>query len=322
MAGLSLLIALLATTWVLLSGPRLLAAQDGESLALSVTMTTHPEQSFVRDMDGLEVGFGRMEAGASAYGKAVRVELLRHIEYRRGSGPLAGFFTLSWERGDVLALRYRGETFQSPDGTATIDGTLEVVGGVGKYARATGHGVVHGFRSGRVGNAVVYTLHVEVEQPEPRSPASVPIAPTPAAKPVPNGRGWEVALDSKPGQRFFHDVGALRDVRYGSGLWLGSTRWKGNAVAVELVGLLECRDGNGPFSGFLVLESPDGSAMLCRCSGTTFCQPKGGTSIHCNLEVIHGSGRWASSRASGTLVAGSPGDADGTLSAHVDLNLD
>jgi hypothetical protein len=317
---------LFATMLVLWSGLGLRAASDSENLAFSVTMSPLANESFARTAGDLELGFGRMETTTSAYGKTVRVELLRQFEYQRGSGPLSGFFTLIWDQGDVLALRYRGEAFQNPDGTVAIDGTVEVVGGARKYSRSVGRGVVHGFRSGSVGNSVVYTLHVEVENPPQAAPGPgdvgslpVPVPPAPDAGPR---RGFDLLLAANAGHRFFREIGRLRDMRYGGASWSGKANRNGRPVEAELVGQAEFPEGSGRFDGLLFLGDADGSLLACRCSGATFRRTQTGSSIRCNLEVIRGVGRWASAKGSGTLDA-KLADADGAaLEAHVDLPLD
>lgn len=296
------------------------AAAERETLAVSVSLATAGDHVFVRQAGDLEAGFTRKQATTSVNGQAVRVEMLSTLEYVKGSGPVGGYFTFQWERTDVLALRYKGEAFRNPDGGTTFDGTVEVLGGVGAYSRATGHGVVHGFRPGQVGGVGVYTLHIEVERPQgaPGDPVATasPGAPSPLSAVPP---GFAVTLSGKADQCVEHEVGVFRDIRFGAQRLGGKADWNGVEVSVEWLDVFERRGGHGRSSGFLVVEAPDGSTLLCRAPAQLLPGDAGRVRVLGTLEVIRGTGRW--SKAHGPGLLSGERSVDGRSPARLQVGL-
>jgi hypothetical protein len=105
--------------------------------------------------------------GRTKWGKrSARVKFLGSVDYIDGSGPFGGFVTITRTDGTKLALQVAGEA-TSPPGPGTKDttfsGPVQVIGGTGKFAGATGSGTMTGSRTAALGGAVqlVFTVHVQ-----------------------------------------------------------------------------------------------------------------------------------------------------------------
>ena len=107
--------------------------------------------------------------GRTKWGKrSARVKFLGSVDYIDGSGPFGGFVTITRTDGTKLALQVAGEATSPPGpGTkdATFSGAVQVIGGTGKFAGATGSGTMAGSRTAALGGAVQLTFVVSVQRP-------------------------------------------------------------------------------------------------------------------------------------------------------------
>jgi hypothetical protein len=107
-------------------------------------------------------GWNRLTGTATLDGKPVPVDLLGDVNYTSGNGPFSGFITFKFNDGATLAVAMQGAATQSADGASTVVATLGVLGGTGRYEKATGTGTFVGSRPAAVGATVAATFDLKV----------------------------------------------------------------------------------------------------------------------------------------------------------------
>ncbi len=106
--------------------------------------------------------------GPTKWGKrSAELDFLGSVDYIEGSGGFGGFITVTRSDGTKLAFRADGNAM-SPPVAGTEDthfaGSLEVIGGSGKYKGATGIGTMTGVRKAALGSPVKLTFDLRVRQ--------------------------------------------------------------------------------------------------------------------------------------------------------------
>jgi len=95
--------------------------------------------------------------GGPAKGEAVRISLAEQVTYVNGAGPWSAILTLAFGDGSRLVGSVAGATVPTGDG-ATFAGTVQVLGGTGRYAGVTGGtGTYTGGRTGVLGASALPT---------------------------------------------------------------------------------------------------------------------------------------------------------------------
>ncbi len=107
-------------------------------------------------------GWNRLIGTASLDGKPVLVDMLGNVNYATGNGPFFGFITFTFDDKSTLAVSMQGQAVQSPNGASTVAATLGLLGGTGRYDKATGTGTFVGARPAAVGATVDSTFDLKV----------------------------------------------------------------------------------------------------------------------------------------------------------------
>ena len=123
------------------------------------------ERLITTNPDGRSYGLIRL-TGTTVYdGGRAEVIDVANVAYSKGSGPFNGFITLKEAFGSTLVLRFDGGTTANRGGGATINGPLTVIAGTGRWAGATGNGVLNGTRSGVVGSPLKAVAKISLTVP-------------------------------------------------------------------------------------------------------------------------------------------------------------
>jgi hypothetical protein len=101
----------------------------------------------VGDVDGHILGVARFSGIVSLPdGSTATSYFTGAFEYTKGAGPVSTYMNVTYEDGSALWLKTMGTA--AVDGTKTVfKGTLNVLGGKGRYAGATGDGSFSGART-------------------------------------------------------------------------------------------------------------------------------------------------------------------------------
>jgi len=107
-------------------------------------------------------GWNRLTGSARLDGKNVSVDMLGNVNYTAGNGPFFGFITFTFDDKSTLAVSMQGQAVESPNGASTVNATLGIFSGTGRYEKATGTGTFVGARPAAVGATVdsTFDLHV------------------------------------------------------------------------------------------------------------------------------------------------------------------
>ena len=123
------------------------------------------ERLITTNPDGRSYGLIRLTGTTMYDGGRAEVIDVANVAYSKGSGPFNGFITLKEAFGSTLVLRFDGGTTANPGGGATINGPLTVIAGTGRWAGATGNGVLNGTRSGVVGSPLKAVAKIALTVP-------------------------------------------------------------------------------------------------------------------------------------------------------------
>jgi hypothetical protein len=124
------------------------AARADETLKFRTIMHSSNAQTIdVGDVDGHILGVARFSGIVSLPdGSTATSYFTGAFEYTKGAGPVSTYLNVSYEDGSVLWLKTAGTAVA--EGTKTIfKGTVNVLGGKGKYVGATGDGSYSGART-------------------------------------------------------------------------------------------------------------------------------------------------------------------------------
>jgi len=106
----------------------------------------------------VESAAATVAAGGVASGEAVRLTLAENVDYTDGRGPWSGFLTYSFDDGSTIVAAVTGATIATDDGGARFAGTMQVIGGSGRFAGVSGGtGTYTGGRSGALGTTPLPT---------------------------------------------------------------------------------------------------------------------------------------------------------------------
>lgn len=110
-------------------------------------------------------------------------------------------------------------------------------------------------------------------------------------------------------------------VEYGTLRLVGDAEVDDSPATVEVVVGLEYRDGSGPWSGFLTIDSPTRGLLAMSYAGRTTLGPDGSSRISGRLTVIGGTGTFADVAGSGTTRAVRDGNPGSATSYRIDVAL-
>jgi hypothetical protein len=110
-------------------------------------------------------GWNRLTGQTSVAGLPAEVEMLGNVDYKSGNGPFFGFITLTIADGSQLAMRMDGKAVLNETTSDTrFEAPLEVIGGTGRWVKATGKGEFTGNRRGALGSEVELSVGVTIKQ--------------------------------------------------------------------------------------------------------------------------------------------------------------
>lgn len=302
-----------------------------QHLQFSTTFSSKPNGSFLtgiflRFVDQEQFGNAHLSSDVLIDGQQVHADLAARLEYQNGTGPFNGFITLTWTNGDTLATRYVGGAERNADGSTTVTGTLAVIGGEGKYARASGRGTVLGYRDRpEVGNPVTYNVTLDVfGSAAPNSVTASGGQPTPITGGLITGGPardreliqLDLPLTGAAADQWFLTVESGR-LRYGLERLTGQSQ----GTSVEMLTAFEYLDGSGPVSGYVNLTFADNSSLFCRYSGQVRLNNSGATIIDGRLQVFLGTGRYVGARGEGTFRATANGPEASLLLTNMILHV-
>lgn len=145
------IIALAATIAALVVAAPAAASAPAKNLVFNVTLESVANDSYGLPGD-VSYGQGRLQ-GTTTWGRrAAAVDWMCSHVATKGAGPVNDLVTITRSDGAVLALAVNGWVTKG-----TLRGSVQVIGGAGAYAGATGTGTV----IGRAGEA---TLSLTVSQ--------------------------------------------------------------------------------------------------------------------------------------------------------------
>jgi hypothetical protein len=124
------------------------AVHADETLKFRTVMHSLNAQTIdVGDVDGHILGVARFSGIVSLPdGSTATSYFTGAFEYTKGAGPVSTYMNVTYEDGSALWLKTMGTA--AVDGTKTVfRGTLNVLGGKGRYAGATGDGSFSGART-------------------------------------------------------------------------------------------------------------------------------------------------------------------------------
>lgn len=133
-----------------------------------------------------------------------------------------------------------------------------------------------------------------------------------------------VNMDTAKAPHFVtHDVGAEKQIRFGSAQLVGKAELAGEPVDVELLCIINYLKGNGPFEGFWTFTAANGDLLSLTYSGTTE-QRDGVGHISGRVKVLGGTGKFEGVAGNGTVTGQRDGSfGSGTVIAYtIDLHLD
>jgi hypothetical protein len=111
---------------------------------------------------------------------------------------------------------------------------------------------------------------------------------------------WKVSLTSQ--DKKLHTVGPNDSRTYGWNQLVGTTALDGKRVEVELLGNVNYTNGSGPWFGFITLTSADGTLGF-KVHGDAKVDPSTkDTAFTGSMDVIGGTGAWATTTGSATLT--------------------
>lgn len=270
-----------------------------------------------------QYGTLRLAAPVTVDGDRFQLEVVVGLEYVDGKGPWSGFMTLSSKKRGTLAMTYEGRTRVQGDGGSRIRGRMSIIGGTGEFANVVGGGRTIATRSGATGAPTAYDTVIVLR---PGTPRFVPTSPDPTVNTTPTDV-VEARLMGPTGDQHFT---ALPDGRtYGIGRLTGDGRavvtrtgaFASRISEVELLAAVDYVDGSGPFTGFVTLESDDGSLIGMRYAGVAQRASDGSTRIRGSLTVIASTGQFAGMRGEGSVEASRTGVVGAPLDTRVALTL-
>lgn len=97
-----------------------------------------------------------------------------------------------------------------------------------------------------------------------------------------------------------NEVGANKEHRYGEARLVGKAEFAGKQVEVELLAILNYRNGKGPFSGFWTFTADNGDRLGFTYSGEAE-QSDGVGRLRGSVEVLGGTGQFVGVTGSGTV---------------------
>ena len=163
-----LIATLAATALVALAGVAGSPAQAAKSKVLVFDVDLTSAGTTLETLPG-DVTYGWNDLqGPTRWGKSsAQMRFLGNVDYVSGTGPFGGFVTVTRADGVKIAFSVSGwSTSPETSGTANAKfrGTLTVIGGTGRYAKATGTGTMEGYRKSALGSPVELTFSVVVQQ--------------------------------------------------------------------------------------------------------------------------------------------------------------
>lgn len=312
--------------------PRLAAQEAPQDQALHVSFVTNtgaaaPGDTTFFTFGNTQVGVGRLTSQVQVAGEAVTFEVMVALEYVNGSGPFSGFVSLLWPNGDAVACSYEGVVVRDASGNSNWSTGVHVIDGSGRFKGSSGSGTVAGFRNVALGGSVQYTVDLAIrtnpardtQRNEPQGSANG------GRSGIEQGRAGdlnvEVVLAGAPADQRTRRIGFDDAIRYGLFRISGTGTSNAGPVHVSALGTVDYLDGTGPFWAFQVLDFGSGNVVYCRYRGHTDQLAPDATRIVGRLDVIGGTGTFATARGTGSVEARRGGIVGTTQVTEIRLRL-
>ena len=144
----------------------------------------------------------------------------------------------------------------------------------------------------------------------------------PAATPVGEGVEGEpvrVEADLTSASRTLREAGPDGTAVYGWNQLVGTSD---DGVEVELLGNVNYRSGNGPFTGFTTLTFPDGSTLALYMQGETVASNDGtNAAFTATMSVIDGTGTYEGAKGAGTFTGTRDASLGTAITSAFDVTL-
>jgi quercetin dioxygenase-like cupin family protein len=122
-------------------------------------------------------------------------------------------------------------------------------------------------------------------------------------------------------QRILMNVGSQGSIVYGWNRLTGTATLDGKPVSVDLLGDVNYKSGNGPFSGFITFKFADGATLAVAMQGAATQAPDGTSTVVATLGILGGTGRYETATGTGTFVGSRSATVGATVAATFDLKV-
>ena len=160
-----ILVSLIAIFSVLFAAPAF-SANQGEKISFN-TVFVSQETTLTTLAGGKVYGWNRLASPTRINKQSASVEFLGSVDYVNGTGPFNGFITVTMDNGDKLGLNVSGRGLSLAKDSSTADarfsGSIEIIGGTGKYKNARGIGTMTGSRAAALGSPVAMKFNLTLK---------------------------------------------------------------------------------------------------------------------------------------------------------------
>jgi hypothetical protein len=117
------------------------------------------------------------------------------------------------------------------------------------------------------------------------------------------------------------NAGPQGSITYGWNRLTGTATLDGKPVAVEMLGNVNYKAGNGPFFGFITFTFDDKSTLAVSMQGQAVQSPDGASTVAATLGIFGGTGRNEKATGTGTFIGSRPAAVGATVGSTFDLKV-
>jgi hypothetical protein len=211
-------------------------------------------------------------------------------------------------------------TYNIVSGTAAVtraNGKTEDASGPNKVLLQPGDSLletsslVH-FGANDTGTPVVIELAALLEQ---GAPLATPVG-TGAT-----GTALHLTTDLASQARTLLNAGPNGSVTYGWNRLTGTATLDGKPVAIDMLGNVNYKAGNGPFFGFITFTFDDRSTLAVSMQGQAVQAPDGSSTVAATLGIFSGTGKYEKATGTGTFTGSRPAAVGATVGSTFDVKV-